>query len=120
SGRSMALANVACLLARRCGQDRGVLMVDWNLEAPSLHRFFHDRFLAATEAELDGQPGLLDLFIELDSRIPASGAADESIDEIITAVDPVRFIAPSDVPSLSLLKAGRFDNYYFAAVISFQ
>ena len=39
AGRSMALANVACMLARHCPPDRGVLMVDWNLDAPSLHRF---------------------------------------------------------------------------------
>jgi MinD-like ATPase involved in chromosome partitioning or flagellar assembly len=35
TGRSMALANVACLLAARpeC-QGEGVLMIDWDLEAP--------------------------------------------------------------------------------------
>jgi hypothetical protein len=42
-GRSMALANVACLLTRKLAGGKGVLMVDWDLEAPGLHRFFHDR-----------------------------------------------------------------------------
>jgi len=36
-GRSMALANVAWLMALR---GKKVLVVDWDLEAPGLHRFF--------------------------------------------------------------------------------
>ena len=36
-GRSMAMANVAAQLARR---GRSVLMVDWDLEAPGLERYF--------------------------------------------------------------------------------
>ena len=41
TGRTMALANVACLLAETHG--RPVLVVDWDLEAPGLHRFFPPR-----------------------------------------------------------------------------
>jgi hypothetical protein len=37
-GRSMALANIAVLLARDHGLN--VIAVDWDLEAPGLHRFF--------------------------------------------------------------------------------
>ena len=37
TGRSMALANVACLLAK--GSAEPVLMIDWDLEAPGLHHF---------------------------------------------------------------------------------
>jgi MinD-like ATPase involved in chromosome partitioning or flagellar assembly len=36
TGRSMALANVASLLAQRPGDGRSALMVDWDLEAPGL------------------------------------------------------------------------------------
>ena len=36
-GRSMALANIAVLLARR---GLKVLMVDWDFEAPGLDRYF--------------------------------------------------------------------------------
>jgi MinD-like ATPase involved in chromosome partitioning or flagellar assembly len=36
-GRTMALANVAILLARK---QRRVLMIDWDLEAPGLERYF--------------------------------------------------------------------------------
>ena len=43
TGRSMALANVACVLAQRQNTGRGVLMVDW-IEAPGLHRYFRTQF----------------------------------------------------------------------------
>lgn len=38
TGRTMALANVAWILA---ANGHRVLAVDWDLEAPGLHRFFH-------------------------------------------------------------------------------
>src|SRR5437667_4870237 len=125
AGRSMALANVACLLARRCPADRGVLMVDWNLESPSLHRFFHDKFRdwsgkAEPGCQLDGQPGLLDLFVELDSMVPKSGPTTAAQAEILARVNPGRFAIPTDIPALSLLKAGRFDDYYPSSVSGFQ
>ena len=40
TGRSMSLANVACLIADRIGDAGRILLVDWDLEAPGLHRFF--------------------------------------------------------------------------------
>src|SRR5919206_1158947 len=74
TGRSMALANVACLLAKRSGgTGRRVLMIDWDLEAPGLHRYFQNHLLESyggTEESIDLAPGLLDLFIELDEKIP--------------------------------------------------
>lgn len=54
TGRSMALANVAWILA---SAGRRVLMIDWDLEAPGLHRYFRpfliDAELAATEGLMD-------------------------------------------------------------------
>ena len=88
-------------------------MVDWNLESPSLHRFFQDKFSGKNEAELDQYPGLIDLFVDL-------GSAKGSAKEILAGVDPAQFVLPTDIPSLSLLKAGRFDGDYFAAVSNFQ
>ena len=38
TGRTMALANVAWILASR---GLKVLVVDWDLESPGLHRYFH-------------------------------------------------------------------------------
>src|SRR5262249_23731762 len=50
TGRSMALANVAWILA---SNGMRVLAIDWDLEGPGLHRYFHpflrDRELIKTE-----------------------------------------------------------------------
>src|SRR5216684_6725493 len=126
AGRSTALANVACLLAKRCPPERGVLMVDWDLESPSLHRFFHDKVKNWTgpaedvEAKLDHHPGLLNLFVELDALIPKSSPGAPPSGDIFKRVQPERFIIPTDIPSLSMLKAGCFDGYYFSAVSGFH
>lgn len=55
TGRSMALANVAWILA---SNGKRVLMVDWDLEAPGLHRYFHPFLL---DKELTASRGLIDL-----------------------------------------------------------
>jgi WD40 repeat protein len=58
TGRSMALANVAWILATN---GKRVLTIDWDLEAPGLHRYFHP-FLA--DKELTQTEGLIDFFID--------------------------------------------------------
>ena len=69
TGRSMALANVAHILAWQLAPLRKVLMIDWDLEAPGLHKYFYDQlkgnFTAAAardySAALNEAPGLIDL-----------------------------------------------------------
>src|SRR5262245_21830082 len=58
SGRSMAVANIAWILASAGNR---VLSVDWDLEAPGLHRYFAP-FLS--DKDLTGSEGLIDLLIE--------------------------------------------------------
>ena len=55
TGRTMALANVAWILA--CNGKK-VLAVDWDLESPGLHKFFHP-FL--DEALVHVTPGVIDI-----------------------------------------------------------
>jgi hypothetical protein len=54
TGRSMALANVAWILA---SQGKRVLVMDWDLEAPGLHRYFYpflvDQDLLSSEGVID-------------------------------------------------------------------
>ena len=54
TGRSMALVNVGWILA---SAGYRVLLVDWDLEAPGLHRYLHP-FLS--DPELHDSPGLID------------------------------------------------------------
>jgi len=55
-GRTMALANVAWILA---GNGKKVLTIDWDLDAPGLHRYFHP-FLRDTN--LTDSVGLIEFF----------------------------------------------------------
>lgn len=58
TGRSMALANVAWILA---ANGKRVLVIDWDFEAPGLHRYFRP-FL--TDPELRETPGLINFFMD--------------------------------------------------------
>src|SRR6476620_7091026 len=117
TGRSMALANTACILAERLtGNSKGILMVDWDLEAPGLHRYFRHQ-LPAPQA-VDEGPGMIDLFYELENAVNVyiernkestqSLATEQAATEIINQIDLPRFVLPTTIPNLSLLKAGRF------------
>jgi len=55
TGRTMAVANVAWILA---SSGKRVLMVDWDLDAPGLHRFFHP-FL--DESKISATPGVVEI-----------------------------------------------------------
>src|SRR5450756_2461340 len=55
AGRTMALANVAWILA---SNGLKVLVVDWDLDSPGLHRYFHP-FL--DPAKLAATPGVIEL-----------------------------------------------------------
>jgi MinD-like ATPase involved in chromosome partitioning or flagellar assembly len=67
TGRTMALANVAWILA---ANGKRVLIADWDLESPGLSRFFQP-FM---EAEANDRPGIIDLI-----RRYAWAAADAEI-----------------------------------------
>src|SRR5262245_52760717 len=58
SGRTLLLANVAWILA---SAGKRVLAIDWDLEAPGLHRYFRP-FLVDKDCETS--PGIIDLVID--------------------------------------------------------
>src|SRR5262245_19272311 len=109
TGRTMALANVASMLPQRCGAGQEVLMIDWSLDSPGLHRYFCESAGAAA-AEV-ARPGLLELFETL-----AAESANLTPETAFERVRPDDFVIPTDVPGLSLLKSGRFDAEYFTRV----
>ena len=60
-GRSTALANIAVLLAK---WQKRVLLVDWDLDAPGLERFFQ-RIPSAVKGDRKVLPGVVDLMLGL-------------------------------------------------------
>jgi len=124
TGRTMALANVACLLARQA-KGKGVLMIDWDLEAPGLHRFFQDKFTKLfsgtndIDRAYDEKDGLIDLFYKLNEAITKPQNEDEA-SALLDSVNWDQFILETDIKSLYLLKAGRFDEKYAYRVNTFN
>ena len=117
TGRSMALSNMAWVLASN-GLD--VLVIDWDLEAPGLHRYLRP-FLV--NPELTSTPGLIDfLWDTVSISVTPAGSGDApspqfpSLEDYIVGVD-WRFKKGG---SLSFLPAGRQDQNYARRVNTFD
>jgi TIR domain/PASTA domain len=129
TGRTMALANVACLLAERAGPQKQVLVIDWDLEAPGLHRFFPPRLVkpsAAFDLGLDATLGLIDLFLSLSEALPPRQAKSEedsetAVEAALQSVDFDLFIAETEMASVKILRAGgNEDGRYSQRVTKFD
>jgi len=122
----MALVNLACLLSRRADVKKGVLAIDWDLEAPGLHWFFRGADPASTPPELSGlqRKGVIELFALLDSEIQNSSSADplgeEAVQEIVGKVAMEDFVASTSVSRVNLMSAGCFDSDYGERVNRFD
>ena len=121
TGRSMMLANVAWILA--CNGKR-VLAVDWDLEAPGLHRYFYP-FLV--DKELTTSDGLIDVVVEygVEAMSPGDEGAEVRDDWYLPFADVLRYAAALDYPfrdagTLDFLPAGRQSESYAARVNTFD
>lgn len=87
TGRSMALANVAWILA---SAGKRVLSVDWDLEAPGLHRYFRP-FLF--DKELTSSEGVIDMVLEyaVEALTPTPEGTGKSEDWYIPYADILRY-----------------------------
>ena len=119
-GRSMALANVAELLVMR---GLRVLMVDMDLEAPGLERFFDGSDYLVAPNDVLRRRGMIDLIASYkDLRsLPTLGdsAADVAPGDPPFPVEPLRefVVALRDSPrgSLSLISAGQRNDEAYEA-----
>ena len=110
-GRSMSLANVAWLLANE--YNKTVLIIDWDLEAPGLHRFFN-----INENEI--KKGLIDLFYDYKEILRSDIS---SIKEDIIDIDNyIKIISnkSNTKGSISILPAGKQDAEYAGRVNNFD
>lgn len=113
SGRSMALANVAWALATN---NERVLVIDWDLEAPGLHRYFHP-FLS--DPDQKESPGLIDrVWLYVDQL---DGASTDRKDRFRSA-DCGDIVQALDIPGLSkgclhFIGAGQQNEHYSEKVV---
>ena len=121
AGRSMALANVACLLAQKPKVGGDVLMIDWDLEAPGLHQFFHGRFNNTRDEQGDLPPeqlGLIDLFYEIRNQLEKSESQDNILEDIFSKIDIQKYIVKLNRPSLFLMPAGKFEDGLYSSRVN--
>ena len=111
TGRTMALSNIAVLLARRENASVPVLMLDWDMEAPGLHHYFEQH---------EERPGVLEFFeacrqqLERIGLETAGGRADAALAQrVLDAIDWQQYVVRVDQGSpLYLMRAGCFDASY--------
>ncbi|GAA3451926.1 FxSxx-COOH system tetratricopeptide repeat protein [Dactylosporangium matsuzakiense] len=118
SGRTMTLANVAWILA---SNGHRVLVVDWDLESPGLHRYFHPFLL---DKELRNSPGVIEMLTgfvtaalqpDRDDDLGWIDAAAQVLDHAVSL--EWRFPGKGGV---DLLPSGRQTRSYAAAVSTFD
>jgi hypothetical protein len=113
----MALANVAWLLA---AAGKKVLMIDWDLEAPGLHRYIHP-FL--DDPDLVSSEGVIDFVISYTEEASSKGL-DERLDakwfapyaNITRFATPLDYEFPND-GALDFISAGKQGPNMPAALI---
>lgn len=122
TGRSMALANVAWILA---SNGKRVLTVDWDFEAPGLHRYFLPFLHDYEMKETDGLIDLLWEYMEL-AATPVESRPIGAEDPLVLA-DPLRNAIPLEFPfnadntgCVHLLGAGRQTRDYAGKVRDFN
>ncbi|NUP49949.1 MAG: tetratricopeptide repeat protein [Catenulispora sp.] len=114
TGRTMALANVAWILA---ANGRRVLAVDWDLDSPGLHRFYHP-FLPPSAVQSAG--GVIDLIVDYAWQVHQR-REDRSEDWHRQAAEVVRHTIAVDWSfpgngGLDFLPAGRQNRDYASAM----
>jgi len=124
TGRSMALANIACLLAKSLGRtSQRVLVMDWDLEAPGLHRFF------SAKSDLPGyekRPGVINYFCSLRELLTASPefygqiAAPDGWRVLGEKLPLDDYVIPDVISGVDFMRAGRFDPDYPKLVGAFN
>ncbi|MDY0809807.1 FxSxx-COOH system tetratricopeptide repeat protein [Kitasatospora purpeofusca] len=123
TGRTMALANLGWILA---SQGLRVLVVDWDLEAPGLHRYYHPLLV---DPELHGTDGLIDMLrAYVDEALPGPDRRGPGPDPREWLSVPGRLeqylcglaLDLPDGGKLDLMPAGRQNAAYSAAVTSFN
>src|SRR5262249_11662672 len=121
TGRSMALANVAWVLA---SNGKRVLALDWDLEAPGLHRYFSP-FLP--DRDLSKSEGLIDFVVDfaVEAMTPAAPQADKDPHWYEPLADILRYAVPLDYKfprggSLDFVPAGKQGPAYASRVNSFD
>jgi MinD-like ATPase involved in chromosome partitioning or flagellar assembly len=116
TGRSMALANLACLMSRRGGVLNAVLVIDWDLEAPGLHHYF----FRSTPVGNGVMELLKQVTEDADRAKPDGPLSEEETQKIVGEIALTDFITKDPRSKVDLILAGKFDSSYAERVTAFD
>jgi MinD-like ATPase involved in chromosome partitioning or flagellar assembly len=121
TGRSMALVNVAALIAKRDKESR-ILMIDWDLEAPGLEHYFQ-KYINPIESE--SKEGIFDFVKKAHKKLPKMTYGEEDRDKLNnyfkTLFDSLITInLHSSANKLFLLKSGKQTTDYSDQINKFN
>ena len=121
TGRTMALANIAWILASR---GKRVLVIDWDVEAPGLHRYFAPFLSDPTLSETDGLIEFLVRYVvSVTKELPEGTTSDakwyRSYADIKRYAEPLQWQFP-DGGGIDLVGAGQQNASYGARVNGFN
>jgi len=119
TGRSMALANIAVLLAQ---WNYKVLIADWDLDAPGLEHFFYKiheenifekfTFSALEKKSVINQVGIIEILYDMKENKKNTGLWEKGLTTIIED--------ETKAPLLSILTAGKKNKFYHDKVKKFD
>jgi tetratricopeptide (TPR) repeat protein len=122
TGRSMALANLACIASKFGRRTGKVLVIDWDLEAPGLAAYFFDQpaygYSYSYGNEFDyvrnpWRPGILDLFSRYSDYILQGGVSSEDdCRALVRAIGFNDYIAELDLKDIYYMGPGKSDDKY--------
>lgn len=119
TGRTMAMANVAWLLA---SNGYRVLAIDWDLESPGLHRYLHP--FIRRDKELLTSHGVIDLIRNYADAVVhpgalAQGSGPDTLTQIEEYVIPLNWQFPAG-GGIDFVPAGLQDDAYATKVSTFS
>ncbi|MDQ3802395.1 MAG: hypothetical protein M3416_00845 [Acidobacteriota bacterium] len=124
TGRSMAVASAACWLGRKVStSSQKVLAMDWDLEAPGLHRFFAPQ---ADHPENADRPGIINYFdllqkkLRQDQGLYSQLVAEEGWKTLDRELPLDDYLIPDVLTGVDFVKAGKFDATYAELVSAFN
>nr|MDT0660124.1 FxSxx-COOH system tetratricopeptide repeat protein [Micromonospora sp. DSM 115978] len=119
TGRTMAVANTAWIMA---SNGLRVLIVDWDLESPGLHRYLHPLLL---DNRLEYSPGMIDMIRDFAAATMDRGTDPEEAGWVQRHADVQRYAIAVDWPfpgtgGIDFVPAGKQVQSYSKAVSTFD
>lgn len=113
TGRSMALANVACYLARRYR----VLAIDWDLDAPGLGEYFQT---ILTRQEIPETGGVLEFFEDWMEKGRKAPSDLQGYSDAFDSIGLDKYTLQTTISNLAFMPPGNIDGSYAKRLAGFD